>query len=837
MSRLVIPTNSEAQNVVEGLYKDLERRIIASPPGLCPVDLTAAFLKMCHAQTCGKCVPCRIGLAQLSNLLEDILNGKGTMKHLTMLEETARVIESTADCAIGYTAAQMVLKGLDGFKEDFMEHILHNRCRSNLDQPVPCVALCPAGVDIPGYIALTGEGRYADAVRLIRKDNPFPTACALVCEHPCESRCRRNMLDNSINIRGIKRVAVDMAGYVPAPACPTSTGKRIAIIGGGPSGLSAAYYLQLMGHQTTVFEKRKKLGGMLLYGIPSYRLPRARLQDDINVILETGVEVRLETSVGNEPGQLSLEELRKEYDAIYIAIGAHQDKKTGIPGEDSRNVISAVEMLKAIGDDVMPDFTGKQVVVIGGGNVAMDVTRSSIRLGASKVTCVYRRRIEDMTALAEEIEEAIGEGCQILPLQAPSRIEADEEGKVTALWTQPQHIGPYGNDGRPKPVAADAPEFRIPCDYVIVAIGQSIVSQPFEAIGVATHRGTILADLRPDELLSGSMLAENGIREPLYVTALRYAGVDITPDKHPAHVDSLVLDDTDTQKLRDWFTARPRPAAQPEREPLLEVKGLSFGYQKGQQTLRDVSFSIGKGEMVSIVGRNGAGKSTLSKLICGFETPDAGEIFLNGKPLAEENIRRRAQHIGYVMQNPNQMISKTMIYDEVALGLQRSGLTEEQIREKVEATLRVCGLYPFRNWPISALSFGQKKRVTIASVLVLDPELILLDEPTAGQDFRHYTDIMEFLRGLNARGVTVVMITHDMHLMLEYTRRALVFCDGRLIADRTAAAVLCDPALVEQAALKETSLYTLANRCGIAPAQEFVERFIEQDREVREGGR
>lgn len=354
---------------------------------------------------------------------------------------------------------------------------------------------------------------------------------------------------------------------------------------------------------------------------------------------------------------------------------------------------------------------------------------------------------------------------------------------------------------------------------------------------VLVNGGTILADLRPDELLSGSLLAENGIREPLYVTALRYAGVDITPVKHPAHVDSLVLDDVDTQKLRDWFTARPRPAAQPEREPLLEVKGLSFGYQKGQQTLRDVSFSIGKGEMVSIVGRNGAGKSTLSKLICGFETPDAGEIFLNGKPLAEENIRRRAQHIGYVMQNPNQMISKTMIYDEVALGLQRSGLTEEQIREKVEATLRVCGLYPFRNWPISALSFGQKKRVTIASVLVLDPELILLDEPTAGQDFRHYTDIMEFLRGLNARGVTVVMITHDMHLMLEYTRRALVFCDGRLIADRTAAAVLCDPALVEQAALKETSLYTLANRCGIAPAQEFVERFIEQDREVREGGR
>lgn len=354
---------------------------------------------------------------------------------------------------------------------------------------------------------------------------------------------------------------------------------------------------------------------------------------------------------------------------------------------------------------------------------------------------------------------------------------------------------------------------------------------------VLVNEGKILANMRPDELLSTSLLAENGIREPLYVTALRYAGVDITPEKHPAHVDSLVLNDADTDALRRWFTARPQTEAAAAPEPLLEVKDLSFGYQKGQPTLKHVSFSIGKGEMVSIVGRNGAGKSTLAKLICGFETPDSGDILLNGKSLADENIRHRAKHIGYVMQNPNQMISKTMIFDEVALGLQRSGLSEAEIREKVEKTLKVCGLYPFRNWPVSALSFGQKKRVTIASVLVLDPELILLDEPTAGQDFHHYTDIMEFLRGLNAQGVTVVMITHDMHLMLEYTPRALAFCDGQLIADRTAAGVLCDPELVEQAALKETSLYTLANRCGIEPAQEFVERFIAQDREVRENGR
>lgn len=353
---------------------------------------------------------------------------------------------------------------------------------------------------------------------------------------------------------------------------------------------------------------------------------------------------------------------------------------------------------------------------------------------------------------------------------------------------------------------------------------------------VLVNDGRILADLRPDELLSGALLAENGIREPLYVTAIRYAGVAITPEKHPAHIDSVVLDDADTAKLQAWFKAEPLPAPKPAPQPLLEVKGLSFGYNKGQRTLTNVSFTIGRGEMVSIVGRNGAGKSTLSKLICGFETPDSGEIFFDGKNLKEENIRRRARHIGYVMQNPNQMISKTMIFDEVALGLQGSGLSEADTRAKVEDTLKICGLYPFRNWPISALSFGQKKRVTIASVLVMNPEIIILDEPTAGQDFKHYTEIMEFLRQLNSDGITVLMITHDMHLMLEYTPRALVFDTGRMIADTSSVRVLCDRQLIDQAALKETSLFGLAELCGIQPAENFVQRFIDFDREVREHG-
>ena len=354
---------------------------------------------------------------------------------------------------------------------------------------------------------------------------------------------------------------------------------------------------------------------------------------------------------------------------------------------------------------------------------------------------------------------------------------------------------------------------------------------------VLVNEGRILADLTPDELLSASLLKDNGIREPLYISAMRYAGVEITKDKKPCHVDSVVLSETDKKKIQDWFQAQSLPKSEEEGEKLLEVKNLCFGYTKEHQTLRDVTLTINKGEMVSIVGRNGAGKSTFSKLICGFETPDSGEIFFHGQDLLKENIRHRAKYIGYVMQNPNQMISKTMIYDEVALSLQKSGKSEKEIRQKVEDTLKICGLYPFRNWPVSALSFGQKKRVTIASVLVQDPELIILDEPTAGQDFKHYTEIMEFLCKLNEQGVTVVMITHDMHLMLEYTPRALVFSDGRLIADCRASEVLCDPDLIRQAALKETSLFTLANHCEITPPEAFVERFIEEDREVRNHGR
>lgn len=490
MSRLSLETPDRAQKVVEGLYRDIDRRFSASPPGLCPVDLSLNFLRLCHAQTCGKCTPCRIGLGQLTKLIESVLDRSATEETIDLIEHTARVIEESADCAIGYEAATMVLQGVRGFREDYESHVKTGRCICGLSTSVPCVSICPAHVDIPGYLALVHAKRYNDAVNLIRKDNPFPTACAYVCEHPCERHCRRKMVDDAVNICGVKRYAVDHCTDWHAEVDVPPTGRKISVIGGGPCGLSAAYFLAKMGHSVVVYDQRPKLGGMLRYGIPRYRLPENVLERDINYILSTGIEVHTDVSVGTD---IEFQEIERNSDAVYVAIGAHNDKKLNLEGEDSIGVVAAVKLLRDIGEGRVPDFRGKRVCVIGGGNVSMDATRTAIRLGASYVACVYRRRVEDMTALREEIDEASAEGCQILPLQAPSRIEADEHGHVCALWTKPQVIGPIGRDGRPRPYNADLPEFRIPCDYVIVAIGQAIDSQPFAQVGIPTERGAITA--------------------------------------------------------------------------------------------------------------------------------------------------------------------------------------------------------------------------------------------------------------------------------------------------------------------------------------------------------
>ena len=490
MARLHVMERSHAQAVMDDLHDALGRRLAVSSLAPCPVEFTAALVNLCSTQSCGKCTPCRVGLSALSDLLADVLEGRADESTLNLIERTARTIYLSSDCAIGYEAGAMALTAIRGFRDDFEHHIREHSCGFDREARVPCVSGCPAHVDIPGYISLVEAGRYADAVKVIRKNNPLPLVCGLVCEHPCEMHCRRGMVDDPMNILALKRFAVEHSDLNDhKPHVVDNTGKRVAVIGGGPAGLSCAYYLAVMGHKVTIFEQRHHLGGMLRYGIPSYRLPRERLQAEIDWILSAGIDVELDHSVSGE----ELARLRDEFDAVYLAIGAHSDKKLGLPGEEAPGVESAVKMLRAIGDDELPDLSGQRVCVIGGGNVAMDVARSAVRCGAEKVSIVYRRRICDMTAQDAEIAGAQAEGCEVLELTAPLAIETGEDGRVSGLRVQPQIIG-EPRRGRPAPRAAATPERVIPCERVFVAIGQDIDSKPFEDMGIACKWGCVVTD-------------------------------------------------------------------------------------------------------------------------------------------------------------------------------------------------------------------------------------------------------------------------------------------------------------------------------------------------------
>ena len=448
---------------------------------------------------------------------------------------------------------------------------------------------------------------------------------------------------------------------------------------------------------------------------------------------------------------------------------------------------------------------------------------------------------KEMKALVQKVAGVVGVE-QVLD-HAPNEISGGQKQRVALggvmvsgvevlLFDEPlANLDPAA--GKKAVELIDEIQKRTGCAVLIIEHRlEDVLHCPVDRI-VLMGDGRILYDGDPDSLLCGDLLQESGIREPLYVTALKYAGVPLSKEMRLSYLPELKLSREDCRKVRDWFEAQPEPEAEPVRKILLQAENIDFTYESGHRALRGITAAIAEGEMLSIVGTNGAGKSTFSKILCGFETPQKGTLTLDGEDLGKYSIKERADFIGYVMQNPNQMISKTGIFDEVALGLRNRGVPEDRVKEKVEKTLKTCGLYPFRNWPVSALSYGQKKRVTIASILVLEPKIILLDEPTAGQDLRHYTQIMDFLAELNKGGTTVVLITHDMHLMLEYTPRAIVFHDGQVIADASAAKVLSSPDIVATAHLKETSLYHLAKQCGIASPEEFTRRFIAADREVR----
>lgn len=467
------------------LVDSLRKRAKTTPPGMCPLSLQLALLEVSTLQSCGKCVPCGEGLPQLARLLRSVVECEANEETLAALKRTAQMIHDTSDCVTGSEAAGRVLEGLDLYADEYQNHIENHRCELDVQQTLPCETGCPAHVDIPAYIAYAAEGDYETALKVIRQDNPFPAACAYVCENPCEEYCKRGLVDSPLNIRGIKRYIVEQApsNSVPTPAALPDTGKRIAIVGGGPSGLTSAYYLALMGHKVSLFEQRSELGGMLRYGIPAYRLPRERLDDDINAILSAGsIEVHLETTV--EPDDLK--KLQAEHDAVYLAIGAQNGNALTIEGANSDGVMVAVDVLDKIDAGKGPDFKGKKVVIIGGGNVAMDCARTAIR-GGAEVSVVYRRRKEDMTALLAEIDSTLAEGVELLTLQAPVAIEVNDQGHCTALVTQPQMVGALRN-GRPELVDANKPQRTIEADYILVAVGQSIAT---EGYGLSCTRGRV----------------------------------------------------------------------------------------------------------------------------------------------------------------------------------------------------------------------------------------------------------------------------------------------------------------------------------------------------------
>jgi len=490
MQRFEFEDGDHTLELMQSLCDVTEQRIMVNPLQRCPVDMVRAYLRICQGQSCGKCSACRVGLRQLEHLLDDILAGRGDEATLALLKKTAWTVSKASDCAIGYNAADMLLKYTDGFMYDFQEHIHNGSCTVSSDRRLPCVSRCPAHVDVPGYIALAAEGRFEDAVQLIRKDNPFPAVCGYVCEHPCELHCRRRIIDEPVNIRGIKRFVVDHATHVNTPTPVDDTGKAVAVIGAGPCGMTAAYYLALMGHKVTVYEQRTKLGGMLRYGIPAYRLPRESLDDELHDLLAIGIEVKTEVSVGKD---VTLDALYDAYDAVCIAIGAHDHKRLNIPGEDGEGVLSALGLLRRIGEESSPTFKGRRVAVVGGGNVAMDAARTVKRLGAEHVTIAYRRRKTDMTALPEEVDGAIAEGCEVLQLHAPKEILLDDAGRVSALLLQPQIVGRMDAQGRPRPENAPEPPVELQCDTVVIAVGQSIQQEAVAAFGIPMSNGLLAA--------------------------------------------------------------------------------------------------------------------------------------------------------------------------------------------------------------------------------------------------------------------------------------------------------------------------------------------------------
>ncbi len=479
---------------IDVVLRKFRSRMTSYPPGMCPLALYRSLLQISMNQSCGKCVPCRDGLAEVDHFLKCILNGDATEETLKLMEAKCRMIAASADCAVGVVGANLILDSLTEFEDEYKSHINERRCAENVQQTVPCITLCPAHVDVPGYIAMIKEGDHAGAVKVIRNSNPFPTACAFVCEHPCERKCRRTLVDDPINIRGLKKYAVDQASAdsVATPEANVKTGRKIAIVGGGPAGMTAAYFLALMGHEVVIYEEHEKLGGMLRYGIPEYRLPKERLDQDIKAILDAGdITAKCNVKVGRD---ITFKELKEGYDAVYLGLGAQLGNRMPMENADAKNVIPAADFLQLVANGNAPDLSGKKVALIGGGNVAMDAARTAVRLKAESVH-VFTRKRDDYTALQSEIEGAMQEGVRFRTLLSFLNIEADKESnEVKAVWLQPEILAEYDEYGLMTTEHSSNYPYRFKCDYLIIAVGQRSDVEHFESEGVPVNRGRILAD-------------------------------------------------------------------------------------------------------------------------------------------------------------------------------------------------------------------------------------------------------------------------------------------------------------------------------------------------------
>ncbi len=488
-----LPKKGNMNERIDTVLHKFRSRMTSYPPGMCPLTLYRSLLHISMNQSCGKCIPCRDGLHEVDRLLKSIINGEAAPDTLSELEKKCLMIEETSDCAVGASGARLILDSLKDFSDEYESHIKNKRCIENTVQTIPCITLCPAHVDVPGYIAHIKEGHPEDAIKVIRDRNPFPTACAYICEHPCENKCRRSLIDAPINIRGLKKYAVDNVspGSVPTPRRNVSTGKKVAIIGGGPGGLTAAYFLALMGHKADIYEEHEKLGGMLRYGIPEYRLPKELLDRDIKAILSSGdIEVFTDTKIGRD---ISFSKLKSDYDAVYIGIGAQLGNRMPIENHDADGVIPAADFLQKVAMGESTDLSGKKVVIIGGGNVAMDAARTVVRLHAETVH-VFTRKKDDYTALESELESAMQEGVRFRTLLSFLHIETNNEtGTVQAVWLQPEIVNTYDEFGFVTTEHSSNYPYRFKCDLLILGVGQRSDSEAFSKEGVPVERGRILA--------------------------------------------------------------------------------------------------------------------------------------------------------------------------------------------------------------------------------------------------------------------------------------------------------------------------------------------------------